>query len=182
MWGHEAAAEPTNKRPRIDEPPNATDKQSEATTTTETATKASCVGSGYAIKVTKPDWLGDIEIHGGVISARCGGRSPARALGNYMLKQLWDEWVVACQKHITVDVAVKPCGSATNQSCTFKFAVSPLLLGIMGPVRVVESISWKRLRRRQRARDDEFESISTKSCTENAKLLGTVDPSYLSQT
>ncbi|KAH3732927.1 solute carrier family protein [Pelomyxa schiedti] len=129
---------PTHKRPRIDQPRVAPPKK-------EASVKAPI------IKVTKPEWLGDIVIHEGglsapaqfaslalgVVSARCGSRSPARALGAHMLRQLWDDWVVGCQRAIVVDVLLKRKEDdgeerKTFPTCAFRFSVSPLLLGIMG--------------------------------------------------
>ncbi|KAH3762719.1 eukaryotic translation initiation factor [Pelomyxa schiedti] len=116
-------------------------------------------GSGLAFKVTKPEWLGDVVLHEGglsapaqfssfalaVVSARCGSRSPARALGTHLLRQLWDDWVVGCQRAIVVDVLLKrkeDDGEERKTSfpmCAFRFSVSPLLLGIMGRMVAIPS-------------------------------------------
>ncbi|KAH3722855.1 hypothetical protein Pelo_18438 [Pelomyxa schiedti] len=87
------------------------------------------------IKVTKPDWLGDIIIHEGglsahaqfsslalaAVSARCGARSPTRALGAHMLRQLWDDWVVGCQRVAVLDAEVMPCGRGKGKHCVITF-------------------------------------------------------------
>ncbi|KAH3722648.1 hypothetical protein Pelo_18645 [Pelomyxa schiedti] len=127
---------PTHKRPRIDQP--------RAPPTTQVKKEADVAAP---IKVTKPDWLGDVTIHDGglsapaqlsslalaVFSARCGARSPARALGAHVLRQLWDDWVVGCQRVVAICVAVRDeSPDAVELVCSFRFSVSPLLLGIMG--------------------------------------------------
>ncbi|KAH3705925.1 hypothetical protein Pelo_19527 [Pelomyxa schiedti] len=124
---------PTRKRPRIDQPrapPPTTQVKKEADVTAP-------------IKVTKPDWLGDVTIHDGglsapaqfsslalaVFSARCGARSPARALGAHMLRQLWDDWVVGCQRVVAICVAVRDeSPDAVELVCSFSDGEPGLLL------------------------------------------------------
>ncbi|KAH3714436.1 hypothetical protein Pelo_19054 [Pelomyxa schiedti] len=49
-----------------------------------------------------------------------------------MLRQLWDDWVVGCQRVAVLDAEVMPCGRGKGKHCVITFGVSPLLLGIMG--------------------------------------------------
>ncbi|KAH3762145.1 hypothetical protein Pelo_6013 [Pelomyxa schiedti] len=97
-------------------------------------------------------WQGEIRVVQGVWAAdqlatlalashspRCGANSPARALGPHLLKQLWDSCVLACLRSVVLDVSVRSADQPSilgRWSLVVRLRVSPLLLGLVGPVHV----------------------------------------------
>ncbi|KAH3767227.1 hypothetical protein Pelo_901 [Pelomyxa schiedti] len=125
-----------------------------------------------AVFVTKPSWLGDIVFHWVLVArdqfaslvvaaqfpARCGARSPARVLGTALLRQLWDDWVVGCQRVLVLDTWVSKQGDEEESSslykrCIFRFGISPLLMGVTTALQVVP--------REKVLREDSFEGSTT---------------------
>ncbi|KAH3767225.1 hypothetical protein Pelo_899 [Pelomyxa schiedti] len=127
---------PASKRARIDVDPNPSLRFNNA-------------------KATQPSWLGDVRFGSALVAraqfaslvvaaqcpTRCGARSPARVLGTHLLRQLWDDWVVGCQRVLVLDAAVFQRGTSGNnpgleRRCTFRFGMSPILMGVTTVVQV----------------------------------------------
>ncbi|KAH3722937.1 hypothetical protein Pelo_18357 [Pelomyxa schiedti] len=125
-----------------------------------------------AVFVTKPSWLGDIVFHWVLVArdqfaslvaaaqfpAGCGARSPARVLGTALLRQLWDDWVVGCQRVLVLDTGVFKQGDEEEspgpyKRCIFRFGISPLLMGVTTALQVVP--------REELLREDSFEGSTT---------------------